>query len=121
MFEVLLVIVALGLLAALVIPTVDRFYDATADTAKTHNAQTMNQYMETLFNSGVDTSIWTDGTAAITALHNGVSIAPTVIGGQEQEVKMKQIVNPAAYGYTPGSPTTPPLFAAKLKDRTQRP
>lgn len=46
MFEVLLVVVALGLLAALVIPTIDRFFDATNDTAKTHNAQTMNQYME---------------------------------------------------------------------------
>jgi prepilin-type N-terminal cleavage/methylation domain-containing protein len=46
MFEVLLVVVALGLLAALVVPTVDRFFDATGDTAKTHNAQVMNQYME---------------------------------------------------------------------------
>src|SRR5690242_8505724 len=78
MFEVLLVVVALGLLAALVIPTIDRFFDATNDTAKTHNAQTMNQYMESLFNSGVDTSVWADGSSAINALRAGVTIPATV-------------------------------------------
>lgn len=121
MFEVLLVIVALGLLAALVIPTVDRFFDATNDTAKTHNAQVLNQFAETLFNSGVDTSVWADGTSAINALTAGVEIPATVPGGQKQEVKLKQVVNPAAYTFTAGTSTKPPTFAAKLGDRTQRP
>lgn len=121
MFEVLLVVVALGLLAALVIPTVDRFFDATGDTAKTHNAQVMNQYAETLFNAGVDTSTWADATSAINALKAGVTIPATVPGGQTQEVKLKQVVNPAAYSFTKGSSTTPPVFAPLLGDRTQRP
>ena len=121
MFEVLLVIVALGLLAALIVPTVDRFFDATGDTAKTHNAQMMNQYMETLFNSGVDTSTYTDATSAINALTAGVTIPSTVPGGQTQEVKLKQVVNPAAYTFTAGTATKPPVFVAKLGDRTQRP
>lgn len=121
MFEVLLVIVALGLLAALVIPTVDRFFDATGDTAKTHNAKTMNQYMEALFNSGVDTSSWTDSAGAIAALRTGITIPATVPGGQTQEVKMKQTVNPLAYDFTAGTTLKPPVFTAKLGDRTQRP
>jgi prepilin-type N-terminal cleavage/methylation domain-containing protein len=121
LLEVLLVVVALGLLAALVIPTVDRFFDATGDTAKTHNAQTMSQMMETLFNAGVDTSQYTDANSAIAALTSGVTIPPTVPGGQTQQVKLKQTVNPNAYNFTAGNVTTPPLFAPKLGDRTQRP
>jgi len=121
MFEVLLVVVALGLLAALVIPTVDRFFDATGDTAKTHNAQVMTQFMETLYNSGVDTSTYTDAASAINALTAGVTIPATVPGGQTQQVKLKQAVNPAAYTFTAGNATTPPSFAPKLGDRTQRP
>lgn len=121
MFEVLLVVVALGLLAALVIPTVDRFFDATGDTAKTHNAQTMNQYMEALFNAGVDTSTYADAAGTIAALTNGITIPPTVPGGQSQEVKLKQVVNPAAYTFTVGTAAKPPVFAPKLGDRTQRP
>lgn len=125
MFEVLLVIVALGLLAALVIPTVDRFFDATADTAKTHNAQVLNQYAEALFNSGYDTSKWTDAKSAIDALTQGVAIPATVPGGQTQEIKLKQTINPAAYNFTPGVATAgaakPPVFAPILGDRAQRP
>jgi prepilin-type N-terminal cleavage/methylation domain-containing protein len=121
MFEVLLVIVALGLLAALVVPTVDRFFDATGDTAKTHNAQMLNQYMETLYNSGVNTSSYADGAAAIAALTAGVTIPATVPGGQTQDVRLRQTINPAAYTFTAGTATRPPVFAARLGDRTQRP
>jgi len=121
MFEVLLVIVALGLLAALVVPTVDRFFDATADTAKTHNAQMMTQYMETLFNAGVDTSGYTDATSTISALTTGVIVPATVPGGQTQTIKLKQVVNPAAYKFVAGNATMPPSFTAILGDRTQRP
>ncbi len=121
MFEVLLVIVALGLLAALIVPTVDRFFDATGDTAKTHNAQVMNEYMNTLFNSGVNTSTYTDATSAINALTAGITIPATVPGGTSQSVKLQQVVNPAAYKFTAGNATTPPVFAAILGDRTQRP
>ena len=121
MFEVLLVIVALGLLAALVIPTVDRFFDATGDTAKTHNAKMLNQYLETLHNSGADMSGFTDGNATITALSNGVTIPATVPGGTTQTIKLKQTINPAAYTFTAGNATVPPSFAAKLGERTVRP
>lgn len=121
MFEVLLVIVALGLLAALVVPTVDRFFDATGDTAKTHNAKLLNQYMETLFNAGVNTSGYADGTAAIAALVAGVTIPATVPGGVTQDVRLRQTVNPAAYTFTAGTSTRPPTFAPRLGDRTQRP
>lgn len=120
-FEVLLVIVALGLLAALVVPTVDRFFDATGDTAKTHNAQMLNQYMDTLFNAGVDTSKWTDSGSAIAALTTGVDIPATVPNGQTQQVKLKQTLNPAAYKFTAGTATTPPLFEPILGVRTARP
>ncbi len=121
MFEVLLVVVVLGLLAALIVPTVDRLFDATGDTAKTHNAQVLNQYMETLFNAGVDTTPWTDAASAIKALSEGVTIPATVPNGQTQEVKLKQVVNPAAYDFTAGDGKKPPVFKAKLGDRTQRP
>jgi type II secretory pathway pseudopilin PulG len=121
MFEVLLVVVALGLLAALVVPTVDRFFDATNDTAKTHNAQMLNQYVETLFNAGYDTSKWTDAASAIDALGKGIDVNATVPGGQAVTIKLKQTVNPAAYDFTAGDASKPPLFKAKLGDRTQRP
>jgi type II secretory pathway pseudopilin PulG len=120
-FEVLLVVVALGLLAALIVPTVDRFFDATNDTAKTHNAQMLNQYVETLFNSGIDTSVWKDGSSAINALRAGVTIPATVPGGQTQEVKVNQTINAAAYTFTAGTATKPPTFVAILGDRTQKP
>jgi prepilin-type N-terminal cleavage/methylation domain-containing protein len=121
LFEVLLVVVALGLLAALVVPTVDRFFDATNDTAKTHNAQMLNRYVETLFNSGIDTSVWTDGASAINALRTGVTIPAAVPGGQTQELKIKQTINASAYTFTAGSGTKPPSFAPILGDRTQKP
>lgn len=121
MFEILLVIVALGLLAALVVPTIDRFFDATSDTAKTHNAQMLNQYMESLFNSGIDTSSYSDAASAITALTNGVTIPATVPGGKTQQIRLKQTINPLAYTFTAGSANAPPTFAPKLGDRTQRP
>lgn len=125
MFEVLLVVVALGLLAALVIPTVDRFFDATNDTAKTHNAQVLTQYAETLFNAGYDTSAWTDASSAINALTAGITLPATVPGGQTVEVKLKQTVNPAAYNFTPGVATAgsakPPSFAPILGVRNVRP
>lgn len=121
MFEVLLVIVALGLLAAFIVPTVYRFFDSTGDTVKTHNAQAMNQYMETLFNAGVDTSTYTDAASAISALRTGIQLPATVPGGTTSEVKMNQVVNPNAYTFTAGTSTTPPTFAPILGDRTQRP
>lgn len=120
-FEVLLVVVALGILAALIVPTIDRFYDATNDTAKTHNAKMLNQYVETLFNAGYDTSVWTDSASAINALRAGVTIPAVVPNGQSQEVKLKQAVNAAAYNFTAGTKLAPPVFTANLTDRTQKP
>lgn len=121
MFEVLLVVVALGLLAALVIPTVDRFIDATGDTAKTHNAEVLNQYMQLLCNAGVDTSAYTDAESAIAALKTGVDIGPAVSGSDPQIVRLTQAVNPAAYTFTAGNGTIAPRFVPKLGDRTQKP
>jgi type II secretory pathway pseudopilin PulG len=120
-FEVLLVVVALGLLAALIVPTVDRFFDATNDTAKAHNAQMLNQYMETLFNAGINTSVWTDASSAINALRAGVTIPAAVPNGQTQEVKLTQTITPAAYTFTAGTALKPPTFVAILGDRTQKP
>lgn len=121
MFEVLLVVIALGLLAALVIPTVDRFIDATSDTAKTHNAQILNEYMEVLYNAGVDTGGWADAQSAIDALEKGVDIPPTVPGGQSQTVRLRQAVNPNAYDFTPGTGVEPPVFKPRLGERNVRP
>lgn len=121
MFEVLLVVVALGLLAALVIPTVDRFIDATGDTAKTHNAEMLNQYMQLLYNAGVDMSGYTSGNTTISALQSGITIAAAVPGSQPQIVKLNQTVNAGAYDFTAGNATIPPRFVAKLGDRSQRP
>lgn len=120
MFEVLLVVIALGLLAALIVPTIERFIDATGDTAKTHNAKILNQYVETLYNAGAETN-WADGAAAITALTAGVSLPPTVPGGQTQIVKLTQAVNAEAYTYTAGTPTSPPSFSPLLGRRNVRP
>lgn len=121
MFEVLIVIIALGLLAALAVPTIDRLFGATGDTTKTHNANMMNRYFEALHNAGVDTSTYADGASAIAALRAGVTIPATVPGGQTQEVKLKQAVNPAAYTFTAGTATKPPTFAPILNDNSVRP
>jgi prepilin-type N-terminal cleavage/methylation domain-containing protein len=118
--ELLIVIIVVGVLAALATPTVVRIFDASGDTTKYANSKKMTEYMSAAYNAGVDTS-YADGTAAINALKAGIAIPATVPGGATQELKLEQDVNPAAYIFTPGTSTTPPSFSPKLGERNVRP
>jgi prepilin-type N-terminal cleavage/methylation domain-containing protein len=121
MAELLIVIVCVGLLATLAVPTVNRVRDALTDHAKARNADKLNEYMSALHNGGVDTSTYADGAAVITALRAGVSMPSTITGGAAMEVRLEKDVNSAAYTFTKGTSMAAPRFAAILDQRNVRP
>ncbi|MFA5264341.1 MAG: prepilin-type N-terminal cleavage/methylation domain-containing protein [Opitutaceae bacterium] len=121
MAELLIVIVCIGLLAAIAVPTVNRVRDALTDNAKVRNADKLNEYMSALYNGGVDTSTYATGAATITALQFGIAIPATVTGGATMEVRLEKDVNASAYTFTAGTATTAPRFAAILNQRNVRP
>lgn len=120
-FDVLLIVAGIALLAALVVPVAKRFGRSANDRAKAHNAQVMNQQLETLFAAHVDTAAWRDGAAAIAALHAGFDVPPTPENPQAEHVQLKDNVNPAAYTFVPGTAKKAPLFIANIADDAQRP
>jgi type II secretory pathway pseudopilin PulG len=121
MFEVLLVVVVLGLLAALITPTINRFFRSTSDVTKTLNAKQMTEFMETAYNAGVDTTGYADAASAIAALKGGIILPAVVPGGAQPQLKLKEDVNPAAYNYTAATANSAAKFTAILGDDTQRP
>jgi len=121
MAELLIVIVCVGLLAAIAVPTVNRVRDALSDNAKVRNADKLNEYMSALFNGGVDTTVYADSSAAITAMRTGIVIPSTVSGGATMEVRLEKDLNPDAYTFVAGTGTSAPRFTAKLGERTVRP
>lgn len=121
MVELLIVIVCVGLLAAIAVPTVNRVRDALTDNAKVRNADKLNEYFCALYNGGVDTSVYATSADAITALRGGLTIASTVVGGASMEVRLEKEVNPDAYTFTQGTNNSAPRFVAKLGERNVRP
>lgn len=121
MAELLIVIVCVGLLAAIAVPTLNRVRDALTDNAKVRNADKLNEYMSALYNGGVDTATYTTATQAIDALKGGVTIPASVTGGSTMEVRLEKDVNPSAYTYQAGTASAAPRFTAVLGQRNVRP
>lgn len=121
MAELLIVIVCVGLLAAVAVPTINRVRDALTDSAKVRNADKLNEYVSVLHNGGVDTSSYADGAAVITALRSGVVIPSAVPGGASMEVRLEKEVNAAAYDFVAGTNAAAPRFTARLGERNVRP
>lgn len=121
MAELLIVIVCVGLLSAIAVPTLNRVRDALTDNAKARNADKLNEYMSALFNGGVDTATYTNASQAITALKDGVTIPASVTGGSTMEVRLEKDVNPTAYTFVAGTASAAPRFTAILGQRNVRP
>lgn len=121
MSEIIIVIVVLGLLAAIAVPIYNNVRNAGADNVKIKNADMLNQMMTAIHNGGVDTSAWTDASAVITALRAGVSIPSANAAAAPQEIRLEKDVNAAAFTFTAGTTTRAPLFAPVLNQPSVRP
>jgi prepilin-type N-terminal cleavage/methylation domain-containing protein len=121
MSEIIIVIVVLGLLAAIAVPIYNNVRNSGADNVKIKNADTLNQLMTTIHNGGVDTTAWTDSAGAISALRAGVSIPSANPAAAAQQILLEKDVNPAAYKFTAGTKTTAPLFDPILDQPSVRP
>jgi prepilin-type N-terminal cleavage/methylation domain-containing protein len=119
--ELMIVLLVLGVLGALIYPTMSHSRDIGFDVVKKNNETQLNADMRALYEAGVDTTNYADAAAAITALKAGVSVPSTIVGGQAQMVKIDVDVNPAAYTYTPATATAPAVFMAQLGHRDVRP
>ena len=122
--ELMIVLLVLGVLAALIYPTVSRSRDSGFDVVKKQNEKVLNADMLALFEAGVDTTQYTDAASAITALKTGVPVPSPIVGGQAQVVKIDVDVNPLAYDFTAatGNPTpAPAVFKARLNQRDVHP
>lgn len=115
MAEIIIVIVVLGLLAAIALPIYNNVRNAASDNVKIKNADMLNQLMTAAHNGGVDMTSWTDGSTAIAALHTGVTIPSVDANASPQTIVLEKTLNPAAYTFTAGNATTAPRFAAITK------
>lgn len=121
MAELLIVIVCVGLLAAVAVPTINRVRDALTDSAKVRNADKLNEYVSALHNGGVDMSTWSSAETVISALRTGVLVPSVVPGGASMEVRLEKDVNASAYDFAAGSASSAPRFTARLGERNVRP
>jgi type II secretory pathway pseudopilin PulG len=112
MSEIIIVIVVLGLLAAIAVPVYNNIRAAGVDNVKTKNADMLNQMVTTAHNGGVDTNSWVDSAAAIAALRGGINIQS---GANTMVIRLEKALTVAAYTYTPSAvPSRPGVFAAVL-------
>lgn len=121
MAEIIIVIVVLGLLAAIALPIYNNVRNAASDNVKIKNADMLNQLMTAAHNGGVDMSGWVDGAAAIDALHKGVVIPAVNAAAASQTIILEKALNPAAYKFTAGSATVAPQFEAILNNPAVNP
>jgi len=119
--ELMIVLLVLGVLAALIYPTVSRSRDSGFDVVKKQNEKQLNADMLALYEAGVDTTAYADAASAITALKTGVSVPSTIVGGQAQMIKIDVDVNPAAYTFALATTNSPAIFTALLGHRDVRP
>jgi type II secretory pathway pseudopilin PulG len=112
MSEIIIVIVVLGLLAAIAVPVYNNIRAAGVDNVKTKNADMLNQMVTTAHNGGVDTNSWVDAAAAIGALRGGINIQS---GANTMVIRLEKALTVGAYTYTPAAvPSRPGVFAAVL-------
>ena len=121
MSEIIIVIVVLGLLAAIAVPIYNNVRNAGADNVKIKNADMLNQMMTAIHNGGVDTTVWTDAAAAINALEAGVTIPSANPNAAKQQIRLEKQLNAAAYTFTAGTPDKAPVFAPVLNQPTVNP
>lgn len=110
MSEIIIVIVVLGLLAAIAVPIYNNVRNAAADNVKIKNADMLNQLMTAVHNGGVDLSSWVDGATAISELRKGVSIPAVNPNAAPQQIVLEKELNAAAYAYTAGTTSRAPKF-----------
>jgi type II secretory pathway pseudopilin PulG len=121
MSEIIIVIVVLGLLAAIAVPIYNNVRNAGADNVKIKNADMLNQMMTAIHKGGVDTTGWSDAPAVFTALETGVAIPSMTPGAAGQEIRMEKALNGAAYKFTPGTISKAPRFEPILNQPSVRP
>ncbi len=121
MSEIIIVIVVLGLLAAIAVPIYNNVRNAGADNVKIKNADMLNQMMTAIHNGGVDTSTWTSASSVLDSLSGGVAIPSANAGAAAQQIRLEKSLNPAAYSFTPGTETSAPLFGPILRQPSVRP
>lgn len=119
MSEIIIVIVVLGLLAAIAVPVYNNVRSAGAENVKIKNADMLNELMTAVHNGGVDTSGWTTGKLALDALSAGVDIRTS--SGTVQQIKLQKTLNPNAYLYVQGDATKAPTFTADLSKPSELP
>jgi prepilin-type N-terminal cleavage/methylation domain-containing protein len=119
LIELLIVILVLGVVAAMLYPAVADSRGHGFDLVKKNNEKLLNADLLTLYVAGVDTTQYWNAPAAIAALKTGISVP--VAGGQVQVVKIDFDVNPAAYTFMPATATAPAVFTALLGHRDVRP
>ena len=117
--ELLIVLLVLGVLAAMFYSTVAGSRCRGFDLVKKNNEKLLNADLLALYVAGVDTTQYWNAPAAIAALKAGISVP--VAGGQVQVVKIDFEVNPAAYTFMPATATAPAAFTALLGHRDVRP
>lgn len=108
MAEIIIVIIVLGLLAAVAIPVYNNIRAAGVDNIKRKNADMLNQMAATLHNGGVQTN-WADADAAFAALRAGINIQS---GGTVMVLRLDKNLTSAAYNYVPGTAAAPAQFTA---------
>jgi prepilin-type N-terminal cleavage/methylation domain-containing protein len=123
--ELMIVLLVLGILAALIYPTVSRSRDSGFDVVKKQNEKVLNADMLALYEAGVDTAKYASAADAIAALQGvdgkGISVASTVSGGTPMVIRLDIPVNDAAYDYYPATTSTPGIFKARLGQRDVSP
>lgn len=108
MAEIIIVIIVLGLLAAVAIPVYNNIRAAGVDNIKRKNADMLNQMSATLHNGGVLTN-WADASAALAALRTGINIQS---GGTVMVIRLDKNLTAAAYNYVAGTAAAPAQFNA---------
>jgi Tfp pilus assembly protein PilE len=122
MAEIMVVIVVMGVLALIAVPIYNNVRGAAFDAVKAKNATTLNQLMTTCHNAGVDMTTWATSKDAIDALTIGVNLPTSIASAATpQQIKLQEVLNPAAYTFTPGDATKAPSFTANLDGATTKP
>jgi Tfp pilus assembly protein PilE len=122
MAEIMVVIVVMGVLALIAVPIYNNVRGAAFDAVKAKNATTLNQLMTTCHNAGVDMSTWVTSRDAIDALTLGINLPSSIASAATpQQIKLQEVLNPAAYNFTPGDATKAPSFTPNLDGATTKP
>lgn len=112
--EIMIVVVIVGLLAAMAIPAFLGAKEAAGDSKKAEMASAFNSQLSTAYQAGVDLSSYADAASMLTAMEARTIVIESSVGGKPIIVAVDGTPNPAAFTFTPATSTTPPKFAAVL-------